>query len=360
MRVVALASYPERMASTRFRVSRYLPHLAARGIDVRLVSALDDVAAASLYAPGGALKMARAAVEGVGRQIAALARGSDVVWVQREALLAGPPLVEALATARGLRIVLDYDDAIWIAQGSALRRATRFAWKFDWVLRRAVHATAGSERLADRARALGVPATVLPTAVEREVWTPGEASSWSADPMQPLVIGWVGTHTTAPQLALVAPALRKLRADGHRFRVLIIGAGSGFRLEGVEIETRAWALEREIDDFRAIDIGVTPMLSTPWHEGKCGFKQVQFMAVGVPFVSSLVGGARDFLVHEQNALVAHAEDDWYVQLRRLLVEAELRSRLASAGRALVEQRLCIEVQADTLARVLRDAANPPS
>jgi glycosyltransferase involved in cell wall biosynthesis len=357
LKVLALASYPERMAATRFRMSRYIPYLAKYGIEVQIVPWLDDRAASQLYQRGMVTTKVRAAFTGALRQVRAANGQFDVVWVQREAMLAGPPFIEARVRARDIPLVLDYDDAIWIAQGDALKRAVKFAWKFDWVLRRAAHAIAGSNYLAERARSFGVPVTVLPTTVERKHWRPIDPAERERELRRPLVIGWIGTHSTAPQLSLATPALRRLHAEGHSFRVLVIGADAGFRLEGLEIEARAWALDCEIDDFRNLDIGITPMFSSPWYEGKCAFKQIQLMAVGVPFVSSMVGGARDFLVDEENALIAHTEDDWYRQLRRLLTDGALRERLGRAGRELVERRLCIEEQAKPLADALRAAAN---
>jgi glycosyltransferase involved in cell wall biosynthesis len=351
--VLALAAYPERIASTRFRVSVYLPHLANAGMRVELVPWLDDGAAANLYREGGLSRAARNGVRGVARQLTALRSRWDVVWIQREAMLAGPPIVEALARTRA-PVVVDYDDAVWIAQGGALKRFAKFAWKFDWVLRRASHAIAGSKLLAEHARTMAVPVTVVPTTVERELWKPPERAQRKDEP---LCIGWIGTHSTAPQLDLVAPALRRLRSEGHHFRVVVIGAGVGFSLVGLDIETRAWRLQSEISDFRSFDIDLAPMHTSPWHEGKCGFKQIQYMAVGVPCVSSLVGGARDFVVDGQNALVAATGGDWYAQLRRLITEPALRSDLARRGRELIENRLCVEEQAGTIAHVLRTTAD---
>lgn len=353
MRVLALAPYPARIASTRFRISQFVPLLARRGIDVEFVPWLDDHAAARLYAPQGFAAAAASAVRGSRNQLSAImARRWDVVWIQREAALAGPPIAEALAMRRGIPVVLDYDDAVWIAQGSAAKRAMKFAWKFDWVLRRSAHAIAGSNALAARAARHGTPATVVPTTVERDRWTPRSEAGRPGPP----IIGWIGSHSTASQLELVAPALRRLRSEGHEFRLVVIGAPDGFRLDGVSLEIRRWSLEHEVDDFRSLDIGLAPMHESPWHEGKCGFKQIQYMAVGVPCVSSLVGGARDFVVDGENALVAASGDDWYAALHRLLEDPALRATIAASGRRLVDTRLCAEEQAAVVDEALRAAA----
>jgi glycosyltransferase involved in cell wall biosynthesis len=79
------------------------------------------------------------------------------------------------------------------------------------------------------------------------------------------------------------------------------------------------------------------------------------MAVGTPFVSSWVGGARDFVVDGENGLVAHSAEDWYRHLKALLESRELRARLSHCGRRLVESRYCIERQGPRVARCFEES-----
>jgi glycosyltransferase involved in cell wall biosynthesis len=165
----------------------------------------------------------------------------------------------------------------------------------------------------------------------------------------------VGSHSTAHQLELVAPALRQLRSEGYDFDFHVVGAGDDFTLDSMELQSRPWRLESEIQEFQRIDIGLSPMHGEPIYQGKCGFKQIQYMAVGVPFVSSWVGGARDFVVDGENGLIAHNTEDWYRHLKALLESRELRSKLSQTGRRLVEEQYCIEVQGPRVAQFVADA-----
>lgn len=359
LRVLALSAYPERMAASRFRQLAYVAPLAELGIDVTFESWLDDATATVLYSPGETARKLVGATRGFGRLLSACRGSWDVAWIQREAILVGPPIIEAGLLGRRVPLVFDVDDAVWLtdSSGSRYKSALKFGWKFDWLIRRAKHVVAGSSALAERSRTLGVPTTVLPTVVSSLAWAPRTSTTRDGEP---LTIGWIGTHSTASQLALVAPALQRLRAEGHQFRLLISGADSSFRLPGVPFEPVPWTLASEIELFRGLDIGIAPSFTSAWHEGKCAFKQIQMMSVGVPVVSSWVGGARDFLVHETNALIAHDENDWYLHLRRLLTDSGLRAGIGVAGRALVETQLCVERQAPVLATVLRRAATTHS
>jgi glycosyltransferase involved in cell wall biosynthesis len=364
LRILALAAYSERVASTRFRLTQVLPYLRARGWDVRFEPFVDDDFLSDFYTRGNQLKKARyLAARSLERfALAAGATGVDAVFVQREAALIGPAYTEfMLRSLRRVPIIMDFDDAIWELNlpRSAHPIAARMlkdptkCWR---TMRRAACVIAGSEYLAERAREVNSNVGVVPTVVSSKTWTPlprrlqGELRAGG-----PPRLGWVGTHTTAHQLELVEPALRQLRAEGYDFEVHVVGAASDFELRTVEVQTRPWRLDQEVQEFQHIDIGLAPMHAEPLYQGKCGFKQLQYMAVGAPFVSSWVGGARDFVVDGENGLVAHTADDWYRHLKSLLESQELRSRLSQNGRRLVETEYCIEVQGPRVAGCVEDA-----
>jgi glycosyltransferase involved in cell wall biosynthesis len=366
-RLLVLASYPPSIASTRFRACVYFDALAARGIDCDLRPFLNEAAVRRLYAPGGTLGKAAGLATGVLRHLALLLAAGryDGVLVQREAALVGPALLEAtLAQGRRLPLVFDFDDAIWLEDGtnSPNRWAARLLkapGKTRTLVALAREVVVATEYLAGYARAQGAArVTVVPTVVSRVAWTPrpGRLDGAFASPSdEPPTLGWVGTHTTARALDGIVPALQALWREGHRFRVRLVGAARTLPLDGVPVESVPWRAETEVEDFRRLDLGLAPMPDTPWARGKGGFKQVQYMAVGVPMVSSPQGGAREFVEDGVHGLFATTPDEWTAQLRRLLLDRALRARLARAGRDLVETRLSTEAQAPRLVEVVERA-----
>ena len=358
-RILALAAYPERSAATRFRLTQVLPYLRDQGWEVRFEPFVEDEFLTSFYARGHRFKKAAyLGSRSLHRFASAVkAAGVDVVFIQREAALIGPAYTEfILHSLKGLPIIFDFDDAIWHydlprSTHPIAARLLKDPGKCWYTMRRAALIVAGSSYLAERVREVTSKVEVVPTVVSSATWTPSlgriEGARHGGGALR---IGWVGSHSTAHQLELVEPALRQLRADGHDFEVDVVGAGDDFALDTVDVQSRPWRLDEEIEDFRRIDIGLAPMHSEPVYEGKCGFKQIQYMAVGVPFVSSWVGGAREFVVDGENGLVAHRAEDWYRHLKALLESRELRKRLAQNGRRLVEKHYCIERQGPRIAQ----------
>jgi len=362
--ILALATYPGSAAATRFRLVQMLPYLRARGWDVHFEPFVDDEFLSGFYTKGSRLKKARyLAARSLDRLALAIgASRVDAIFIQREAALIGPPYAEfILRSLKRLPIIFDFDDAIWDlnlprSAHPIAARVLKGQNKCWYTMRRAAGIIAGSKYLAERAREVNANVTVVPTVVSSKEWTPwpGRLRGELHADGRPR-IGWVGTHTTAHQLELVEPALRQLRAEGYDFDLHVIGAGEDFRLDTVALLSRPWRLDEEIREFQRIDIGLAPMHREPVYQGKCGFKQIQYMAVGVPFVSSWVGGARDFVIDGENGLVAHETEDWYRHLKALLKSQELRRKLSTNGRRLVETQYCIEAQGPRVAHFIGEA-----
>ncbi len=360
--MLGLVVHPEGGPATRFRLMAYRQAFAANRLDLTVVPSLDVAAYDLLYQPAiGLLRKASVAIGSMARQWREAVLGGpwDAIWVQREAALLGPPALEyVLSAMKGVPLVYDFDDAVWISTAghsrhpwaARLLRTPRKAW---WLMKRAAHVVAGSEDLAQVARKVAQRVTVVPTVVSRSTWTPRPSSIRVGVP----VIGWIGTYGTARYLDMVLPALRRLRAEGRQFRLRIVGAGPDFVL-GLEHERVPWSLEHEIEAFRELDIGLAPVADDEWGRGKCAFKQVQYFATGVACVTSPVGPAKEFAA-QGAALAARNEGEWYVALARLLDDDSLRLQLVGVGRALVEQRLCTEVQGPKLVALFDEVIERP-
>ena len=121
-------------------------------------------------------------------------------------------------------------------------------------------------------------------------------------------------------------------ARSFRFRLLIVGSGRDeVSLPGVEVVCRRWSLSREVADFREIDIGLYPIVEEAWSAGKSGFKAIQYMSLGAPYVVSPVGSCSEIGVAGTTHLTASTPDEWHETLARLLGDTDLRRRLARPG-----------------------------
>lgn len=362
MKVLALASYPVEAASTRYRVAQFIEPLAEQGITLTVHPFLDSRLLDSLYQraewPRTALGLMRAALRRTG--VLWRAHQADVLFVQREAMMFGPPLVEWLAMRVGrCPMVLDLDDATYVSYLSPtygrLGSALKWFSKTNDLIRWAKIVTCGNRAIAEYVTARGKQATIIPTVVDTERFRPRVELNAGSNTNRVPVIGWVGTHSTYPYLASVFPALQRL-AEDHRFRLKVVGAGrEEISIPGVEVENLAWNLEREIADFQSFDIGLYPILEDDWSVGKSGFKSVQYMAVGVPFVTTPVGACAEIGTPNVTHLFATNQDEWFTALSQLLSDEKLRHRMGVAGRQHAVDHYTVAVQTAKLADVFRAA-----
>ena len=355
LRVLALATYPIEAASSRYRVVQFIAPLRARGIDLNFVPFLDRSLYDALYERRRLLARLPVVALRAMRRVGDAFQQADVVFVQREAMLFGPPLIEWLATRLRRRpLVLDLDDATYIPYVSPVygRMATLLKWpsKTNRLIDRSRVVTCGNPNIAAYVRTRGARAVVIPTIVDLNVFHPAEHEH------EVPVVGWIGSHSTSPFLDRVFPILEELAAE-VRFRLTIVGAGRDIRVSGVEVDQRPWRMHSEAEDFRSLDVGLYPIADDARNEGKSGFKAVQYMASGVPFVMSPVGVCATMGSPGETHVLATTDAEWKRALRRLIIDAHLRATMGMAGRAFAEQHFSIDQHADALATVLREAAS---
>lgn len=272
----------------------------------------------------------------------------DVVYLQKR-LLSRAELF--LVRQRARKLVYDLDDAVMLtSQGKwDPRRQARFramAMAADLVI-------CGNSYLADQAREFTRHVEVVPTTVNSEVYHPRLKTKTPG----PLTIGWTGSRSTNGYLNHVLPAIGGL---GERVRFKMLSdtpAGVNWELLGpVPSEFVPWSPEVEVRETATFDIGLMPLPDTPWTQGKCGFKALQYMGLGIPAVCSPVGVNAEIITHNQNGLLARSEEEWSGCLGQLVEDAQLRERLGQAGRERVEQHYAVNVQAPRLIGLLEDVS----
>jgi len=275
---------------------------------------------------------------------------ADILFIHRRTY---QPFFARRQRRPGVPLVFDFDDALYLPPPSAPqdeRTRARFRRNFLATVAAADLVLCGNRELASQ-----VPngrTAILPTPVDCELFRPD-----SVKPATDPVVGWVGHADNLPFLEALADPLRELARRHSDFRLVVV-SNRPPKIDGVPVEFRPWKLESEVQSFDGIRVGLMPLDDTPWTQGKCAFKALQFMALGIPPVVSPVGMNREVIDDGGNGCVASKPDEWFECLDQLLKDREHRRRLAEAGRHTVVERYSLEVISRRLIALLRDLLVP--
>jgi glycosyltransferase involved in cell wall biosynthesis len=258
----------------------------------------------------------------------------DYVYIYREASVIGPPVFEwIIAKLFRKKIIYDFDDAIWVSIASESNPGAAFikcTWKVANICRMSHIVTVGNSFLGDYAKQYCKDVRLIPTVVNTDSKHNREKNQ--AD--EPVCIGWTGTYTNFYNLLKINPVITKLKKK-YNFIYFII-ADKDPKFPGIDYVYKKWNLQSEIADLLQIHIGLMPLENSDIELGKCAFKAIQYMSLGIPAVVSPVGANLDVVQDEINGFWADSADDWSVILEKLLVNTSLRRQIGMAARSRVE------------------------
>lgn len=355
--VLFLVPYPLHSApSQRFRFEQYLHLLAEHGLSYRVQSYLQPATWQVLYRKGFFLHKTWGVISGMLRRYALLAtmHRYQYVFIHREAAPLGPPLyLWLLAKVWRKKIVYDFDDAIWIKNHSVINK---FPAAFKWystttlLMKWSCRNACGNDYLRRYASLHNPQSVLLPTTVDTEkVHNRIRVRNENEIP----VIGWTGTLTTVRYLEAIVPVLSELHQQ-FRFRTLVISdIPPAFSLP--EMTHKPWRLETEIEDLLEIDIGLMPLETDRWSEGKCGLKVIQYMALGIVPIATFTGASAQIIQHGINGFICQHTNEWSLYLHQLLADPQLLRKMAALTRQRIVEHYSVKAQSGTFLRLFADA-----
>lgn len=255
------------------------------------------------------------------------------VFIHREASMIGPPIFEwIIAKIWRKKYIYDFDDAVWLpnySESNARFQRMKMYGKIPKVIRWAGTVSAGNSFLKTYAERFNNSVIELPTTVDLDF-----VHNLHGNPNEsPLVIGWTGSHTTMQYLESLLPVLDKIYIEiPFVFRII---SNHPPNLDRPYIDFVKWHRETEIADLATFNIGIMPLTDSEWSRGKCGFKGLQYMALGIPAVLSPVGANLEIIENQVNGFLCDTNDDWYNVLRNLLLDENQRQVIGSKGKETV-------------------------
>ncbi len=266
------------------------------------------------------------------------AREYDIVFIHRELAPVGPPVFEwFIAKILRKKIIYDFDDAIWLPDPNETNRlwqVIKWKAKVRQICRWSWKVSAGNSYLAAYAQNYCSSVHIIPTVVNTRRHTPAGIVG-----NEPVKIGWTGTHTTLPYLTPLIPVLAAIEKNYSIHLIIIANLPPSIPINYQFIK---WSKATEVTDLQKMDIGLMPLTDDQWSQGKCGFKAIQYGAIGIPSLVSPVGVNKEVVIDRETGIHCHTPQEWYDGLVQLIESESARKTIGEAARAHIVKRYSVQ------------------
>lgn len=319
--------------SARFRVGQFVEHFRNAGIEVAVRAAYDE--RYNDVANRGGLRAAAYKLLARTRRAAhtAGAGAFDIVFVQRPTFpfTAAP---ERLLGRLHPAVIFDVDDAIFLDSAGEIM-SSRYA-VFQQCASAANAVIAGNSFLQNQIVGQS-NIRVIPTVIDTDRYKPTTREVTDT----PFVVGWMGTAGNFPFLSTIEPELRAFLSAHPQAKFRIVSNAEFVSLaEHPQVEQIRWTADSEISQLQSFDVGLMPLHDTPHARGKCAFKMIQYMAVGIPYVASPVGANVEVHGAGDGGILAGV-GHWENALNTLIADSSKRAAMGTSARARCEERYSI-------------------
>lgn len=311
-----------------------------------------------IYGTGSTFRKSLSVVKGFFRrwfQLPLILR-AGIVFLHRDFLPFGPPVFEFIITRIfGKKLIFDFDDAIWIApiaKKNKLLGWIRFPQKVKYICSWASCVAVGNQYLAEYAGKYNSNFIIIPTVVDTDT-VHNKVQEQSSESIK---IGWTGTFTNFMYLKMIEPVIVRLQSEGLIDDFIVISN----RIPNLNIEKISyipWNKESEIEDLLMFQIGVMPLVDDEFSRGKCAFKAIQYMALGISTVASPVGANTVLLASKEHGFLAETEQEWYETLKMLILNEDLRLEIGRRAREHIRSYYSAKSQSDVFKKMLLNVAN---
>jgi glycosyltransferase involved in cell wall biosynthesis len=237
------------------------------------------------------------------------------------------------------RLIFDFDDSIWLPNISGGNRSLEFLKrpeKTKEILSVCDFVIAGNKYLKDYASNYCKNVEIIPTTIDMTYHVKKDSVK------ERICIGWTGTETTIPHFLYIKEQLEKIyKKYGDKIYFKLI-ADKYTSIPELNLETTFWKKEIEIEQLSEIDIGIMPLPDNEWTRGKCGFKGLQYMSLGIPTIMSPVGVNSEIIKHGENGFLARNSEEWEMYLSLLIEDRLLQKKLGASAQKTVEEKYSVK------------------
>jgi glycosyltransferase involved in cell wall biosynthesis len=330
----------------RFRVEHYLPILEQEGFTYKVRPFLSLRGRKQLYTKGNVLGKVFAIMGGFWRRLGDMfiLYKYDYIYIHRWATTAGPPVFEwFIAKVFRKKIIYDFDDAIWVNESAYNKKylAVKFLGKVAKICKWSYKVSVGNAYLYKFAAKHNKDTIIIPTVVNTDE-VHNRLQNHDTDTP---AVGWTGSFSTLLYLDMIVPVLQRLQ-EKLSFTFFVI-ADKDPKLPLKNYKFIQWNSKTEVDDLLNFHIGLMPLTDDEITRGKCGFKAIQYMSLGMATVVSPVGVNNEIVDNRVSGFICNSEKEWEEKILLLLTDKNLRKKTGCAAREKIDRYFSVKSTANS-------------
>jgi len=219
----------------------------------------------------------------------------------------------------------------------------------------------GSHKLLDFANKFSRFTHLVPSSINLDYYKPKKEK----EAKDYITLGWIGNGINYKNdlLMLIKP-LEKI-GEKHKVKLIIVGSleqkeihenfGKIKKVKAKIIDSIDWAnppmVPITISEF---DIGLYPLIDNVYNQYKCGFKALEYMAMGVPVLASPVGENKFLVENSTDGFLVSKEEEWTEKISYLIENEEKRRKMGGEARKKIEEKYSTKICADKLINIFKE------
>lgn len=339
----------------RFRFEQYLYELNEAGITYSVRPFLSLRGRKHLYSERNIPGKISAILGGYWRRMKDLfiIHRYQFIYIHRWAATAGPPFFEwVIAKVLRKKIIYDFDDAIWINESIYNKKylSVKFLGKVATICKWSYEVSVGNSYLYDFAAKYSKNVIVIPTVVNTETLHARLQNHFVERPS----VGWTGSFSTLQYLDIILPVLKELQEKIDFTFYVIADRDPALPLKNYVFIK--WKAETEREDLLKFHIGLMPLTDNEYSKGKCGFKAIQYMSLGMPAIVSPVGVNKKIVDNGENGFICSTPQEWKDRIEQLLKDPLLRDKMGKEARMKIEKNYSVNSTKEIFLNLFSDTS----
>lgn len=263
----------------------------------------------------------------------------DVIYMQRPMSTdkSKNNFFEKLIVNINPNLIFDFDDALFIQNKS----------KISNLISIAKICICGNKYLYDFSKKYNPNTYVIPTVVDTRKFIP-KANGNGTD----ITIGWTGTSGNYQFFTdkMIDEISTILKTYSHVNFLFICDHKPDQRFN-FPYNFIYWNEKTEVEDLQNINIGLMPLIDSPWSKGKCGFKLIQYGAIGIASIASDVGVNSDIILDNKSGILIK-DNTWEIPLTTLINNTPLRERMGEQARQHIQKHYSLSGNYQKLSSII--------